>query len=139
MKDILPFAKQCKYAVEATTGPKGQPQAAVVGIVVSDTFEVFFDTRCSSRKLENIRRDSRVAFVLGCDEAWTIQLEGDADEPTGDDLARLKTLYFERFPDGRDREKWPDITYVRVRPRWVRFSDFRTAEPMIGERRADPD
>ena len=25
----------------------------------------------------------------------------------------------------RERERWPDIAYVRVRPRWVRYSDFQ--------------
>ncbi len=34
-------------------------------------------------------------------------------------------MYFRAFPDGVDRQAWKDITYVRVRPTWVRYSDFR--------------
>jgi hypothetical protein len=48
-----------------------------------------------------------------------------ADEPEGAELARLKAVYFQVYPDGVDRQAWKDITYVRVRPTWVRYSDFR--------------
>jgi hypothetical protein len=48
-----------------------------------------------------------------------------ADEPAGEELARLKQVYFARFPDGPEREAWKDITYVRVRLTWARYSDFR--------------
>jgi hypothetical protein len=41
----------------------------------------------------------------------------------------LKRLYFESFPDGREREGWPDITYVRTRPTWIRYSDFGREPP----------
>jgi hypothetical protein len=44
-------------------------------------------------------------------------------------LDRLKKLYFASFPDGIERQAWPGITYFRVRPTWVRFSDFRGPEP----------
>ena len=62
-----------------------------------------------------------------------MQLEGITDEPTGTDLERLKELYFVRFPDGRDRRHWPGLTYIRVRPQWLRFSDFNQSPPAITE------
>src|SRR6185369_12194609 len=99
-----------RLAVEASASPTGAPQAAVVGIAVSDALELVFDTVDTTRKCANLRRDPRVAFVIGWDEEQTVQLEGIADEPDGDDLARLKAIYFARFPDGRERERQPDIT-----------------------------
>ena len=54
-----------------------------------------------------------------------MQIEGVADEPRGDDLARVKAVYFQAWPDGVERQTWKDITYVRVRPGWARYSDFR--------------
>jgi hypothetical protein len=63
----------------------------------------------------------------------TVQFEGITDEPTGQDLERLKELYFVRFPDGRDRQHWPGLIYVRVRPTWLRFSDFNQSPPAITE------
>jgi hypothetical protein len=115
--------------------PAAVAQAAVVGVVVSDTLEVFFDTLKTSRKYVNLRRDPRVALVLGWDleEACTLQLEGLIDEPQGAELERLKQLYLAAFPDGVERQAWPDIAYLRVRPTFLRFSDFRTAPPTIVE------
>jgi hypothetical protein len=63
----------------------------------------------------------------------TVQLEGITDEPTGTDLDRLKELYFVQFPDGRGRQTWPGLTYIRVRPLWLRFSDFSQSPPAIAE------
>jgi hypothetical protein len=56
-----------------------------------------------------------------------------ADEPAGAELEALQRRYFEQFPDGPSRLAWPGITYFRVRPTWVRYSDFRGAEPRIVE------
>jgi len=133
---LLAFMRQEPYAVEASVSDDGGPQAAIVGVVVSDQFEVFFDTLGSSRKAANLRRHPRAAMVLGpaaAGSAQTVQLEGPVDEPTGSDLARLLELYFERFPDGRDRQRLPDITYWRIRPTWIRFSDFSVDPPHIVE------
>ena len=70
-------------------------------------------------------------MVIGWEDEQTVQIEGVADEPTGPELARLKAVYFEAYPDGVDREKWPGITYVRVRPQWMRYSDFRTPSRIV--------
>lgn len=123
--ELLAFLRQHRYAVQASTAASGAPQAAVVGIAVSDELELVFDTLGTTRKAQNLRRDPRIAFVVGWDDEQTVQLEGIADEPTGDELGRLKRVYFARFPDGPEREAWPDITYFRVRVCWARYSDFR--------------
>ena len=122
---MLQFIRRHRYAVQASTASDGAPQAAVVGIAVSDRLEVVFDTLATSRKAKNLRREPRVALVVGWDDEQTLQLEGIADEPTGDELQRLKRVYLTAFPDGTERERWPDITYVRVRITWARYSDFR--------------
>lgn len=86
--------------------------------------------------MANLRQNSKVAFVVGgvanADER-TVQYEGVADEPEGLELQQLKAQYFLRFPDGPDRQSWPGIVYVRVRPRWLRFSNFKTTPPDIVE------
>jgi hypothetical protein len=131
--ELLAYIVRHKYAVEASTGPGGAPQAAVVGVAVSDAFELVFDTLDSTRKCQNLRRDPRIAFVIGGDDEQSVQYEGVADEPQGAELDRCKRIYFARFPDGPERERWPGITYFRVRPKWVRYSDFRSAAPIIVE------
>src|SRR5262249_20775007 len=85
--------------------------------------ELIFDTLSSTRKAQNLRRDPRIALVIW-DGEQTLQLEGSTDEPSGDDLQRLKPIYLAAFPNGVERERWPGITYLRVRLHWARFSDF---------------
>ena len=130
-KELVEFVRRQPWAVQASVSPGGAPQAAVIGVVCSDEGELFFDTLESSRKCENLRNEPRLAFVIGWDDAQTVQLEGLADEPAGSELERLKALYFERFPDGVERAKASRVAYFRVRPTWARFSDFRGAEPVI--------
>lgn len=133
--DLAAFLRSHKMAVEATVSAHGMPQAAVIGFAVTDGLELVFDTLESTRKAANLRRHPRVALVVGGagGEPRTLQYEGVADFPAGDELERLKQLYFGVFPDGPDRLAWPGITYLRVRPRWIRFSDYTTIPPTITE------
>jgi general stress protein 26 len=135
-KDLLSFLRCHTLAVEATTSSAGVPQAAVVGFVVSEAFEFFFDTLDTTQKIQNLRTNPRVALVVGWDQEQTAQCDGLADEPSGADLERLKALYFESFTDGPDRQHWPGLTYVRVRPTRIRYSDFRQpdSEPVEFDR-----
>lgn len=124
LAQLVRFMRSQPWAVLATSGPGGFPQSAVVGVVVSDAAELFFDTAASARKTANLRADSRISFVLGWDEGRTVQYEGLVTEPTGDALEVLRLRYFERFPDGVARAGREETTYFLARPVWVRYSDF---------------
>jgi uncharacterized protein YhbP (UPF0306 family) len=130
--ELVAFIGKQRHGVQASVAAAGQPQAAVVGIAVTDAAELIFDTLSSTRKCANLRRDPRIAFVITDDER-TVQYEGLADEPTGAELDRCKAIYFRKFPDGPTRLAWPGITYFRVRPTWIRFSDFSGPEALIVE------
>lgn len=134
--ELLWFLRRYNLAVQATVGPDGTPQAAVVGYAVTDGMEVVFDTVETTRKSLNLQADPRVALVIGWDDAVTVQIEGVADFPLGTELERLRECYFRVFPEGRDRLSWPGITHVRVRPEWVRYSDFTQDPPLVVEVRA---
>jgi pyridoxine/pyridoxamine 5'-phosphate oxidase len=123
--EIVAFLRRHRYAVQASVSATGAPQAAVVGVAVSDDLEIVFDTLGTTRKIGNLRRDPRIALVVGWDDEQTAQVEGTADEPSGAELDRLKAVYFAAFPDGVARQAWSGIAYVRVRPTWIRYSDFR--------------
>ena len=108
----------------------------MVGIAVSDDFEIVFDTIATSRKARNLRQRAEITFVLGGltpNDERTAQYEGVADEPNGAERARLTDLYYSVFPDGRERQKWPDLIYVRARPKWLRYSDYNQKPPQIIE------
>jgi pyridoxine/pyridoxamine 5'-phosphate oxidase len=122
--ELLAVLRRHRLCVQSSVSALGAPQAAVVGFAVSDRLEFLFDTLVTSRKALNLRRDPRIALVIGWDHEQTVQVEGIADEPHGDDLARPKAVYFEVYPDGVERQSWEGTTYVRVRPTWVRHSGF---------------
>jgi hypothetical protein len=134
--ELLRAMRAERHATIASVSADGAPQAAVVGVVVSDDLEVFFDTLDVTHKAMNLRARPRAALVIGsvaADAKVTVQIEGVADEPRGTDLERLKALYFERFPDGPTRQAWKGLIYVRVRPTWLRFSDYGADPPCIIE------
>lgn len=71
--------------------------------------------------------------MIGWDNEQSVQLDGTADEPKNAELAALKRIYYAHWPDGPTRESWPGITWVRVKPHWLRFSDFNRAEGVVRE------
>jgi general stress protein 26 len=135
-EQLLEFMRGHRYAVEASVSPNGGAQAAVVGIVVTEDFEIFFDTLAETRKARNLRRNSAIALVIGgtvTDDQRSVQYEGIVDEPQGAELERLQALYFSRFPDGIERQSWPGLIYLRARPTWLRYSDFSLDPPEFVE------
>lgn len=131
--ELVGFLRRYRLAVQASVAPDGAPQAAVVGFGVSDACEIVFDTLTTTRKYSNLAADPRIALVIGWEHEATAQIEGVVDFPAGDELARVREVYFAAYPDGRDRLAWPGITHARVRPTWVRFSDYTKAPPLIVE------
>ncbi len=124
--ELIAFLRSQKLCVQASVHSDGRPQAAVVGYAVSDELEIVFDTVTTSRKYANLCADPRCAITVWSD-AITVQLEGNADLPTGEELVRLRACYFVAYPDGQERlREWPTLTYVRLRPTWARYSDFTT-------------
>lgn len=134
--EVLDFLRANRLAVQASRGVGETIQAALVGFAVTDAFEIVFDTLDTTRKMTNLRVSPQVALVIGgwspSDER-TVQYEGIADQPTGDELERLKRVYFAAWPDGPSRARWPGLVYVRVRPTWIRYSDFNQTPPVVIE------
>lgn len=133
---LLYFLRSHRLAVEASVSPTGAAQAAVVGFAISDQFEIVFDTLASTRKAQNLRQNPKIALVIGGateGEERTVQYEGIADEPSGPELEELKQVYYAAYPDGPGRLSWHGLIYVRVRPTWLRYSDYTIDPPTIVE------
>lgn len=130
---VLEFLRSHRYAVEATVTEEGLPQAALIGFAVTDKLELFFDTFSSTRKAKNLARTPNVALVIGgqVGDQRTVQYEGTVDMPTGEDLEAMKGAYFALHPDGLRRSKLAGIRYFRVRPRWIRYTNFNAAPAQI--------
>jgi hypothetical protein len=124
-----------RYGIVSSTSSVGTPQSALVGIATTPDLEIVFDTVKSSRKYSNLIARPACSFVIGGWEGeQTVQFEGIAIEPKGDELRRCQQAYFAVWRDGPSRMSWPGIAYFVVRPRWIRFSDFDQNPPLIEEK-----
>jgi pyridoxine/pyridoxamine 5'-phosphate oxidase len=132
LEEVLEIIRKKRLAVVSTVHDSGAPEAALVGFAVTEGNEIVFDTLASSRKAVNIAGRPAAALVVGWDDDISVQIEGEAHRPQGDDLANAKAAYFREWPDGRARENWPDIAYIVVRPRWMRYACYAGA-PVIEE------
>ena len=130
---LLSYMRAQPWAVEASVTPQGAPQAAVIGVAITDGWELLFDTVTQSRKHQNLVKNPRVAFVIGWEHERTVQYEGIAEIPPEAELPGVQAYYFDRFPDGPTRQTWPGLVYWRVRPTWIRYSNFNVNPPIIQE------
>jgi pyridoxine/pyridoxamine 5'-phosphate oxidase len=132
LSEVRALIDSCGTAVLGTVSAAGVPQTAVMGIVVTQNLEIVFDTLTTTRKYANLKAHPQCSFAIWNGE-HEVQYEGLATEPTGEELARYREIYFARLPDGRDRLSWPGITHFVVRPTWLRDSDYESRPPKIEE------
>jgi len=131
--EALRFAQRERLAVLSTVSAENLPEAALMGVAITDDFEIVFDTRNVTRKYANLAANAHVALVIGCTNGVSLQYEGVAEELAGEALERYLPVYFAAFPDGVERRAWPGMTYFVVRPKWLRYCDYRQPPPLIRE------
>ena len=133
LEEIFDIARRKRFLVVSSVNESGAPEAALMGFALTEANEIVFDTLSTSRKAVNLTRNAKAALVVGWDDSVSLQIEGPARRPVGDDLASAKAAYFREWPDGRARESWPNIAYVVVKPKWIRYSNFAAAPPDVQE------
>ena len=60
--EIYAFLRGHRLAVISSVSPAAAPQAALIGIAVTEALDIIFDTLSTSRKYANLRADPRVAL-----------------------------------------------------------------------------
>jgi hypothetical protein len=130
---LYSFMVAQRYGVVSSLSPDGTPQAALVGIAVTPRLEIVFDTLKCSRKYRNLSARPSCSFVVGWSGEQTVQFEGLAAEPQGEELTRYQEMYLAVWQDGRARTHWPEIAYFVVRPSWIRYSDYDQNPPRVEE------
>jgi pyridoxine/pyridoxamine 5'-phosphate oxidase len=113
-------------AVVATASTSGKPEAALLGIAVSDAGELVVDTPNNARKLANIAENDQVAVVIGWTDGVSVQVEGRIRVVTGDERRVYERIYTDQFPGSRVTD--PGFTVAVVTPEWGRRYDA-TTEP----------
>ena len=115
--ELFDFMTAHKLGVLGYLSPQGTPRSALVGIGVTAELEVVFDTVSSSRKYGDLLANPAASFVIGWEGEVTVQLEGQAFQPTGAELSRYQQAYFAAWPECRDhRELARDRVFCRPSP-----------------------
>ena len=122
--EVLEFLRSQRCGVIATATSDGRPEAALVDIAATGAGEIIFETTSATRKFGNLRDNPRAALVVGWDNEQTLQIDGIVDAPSGHELVRLQDFYLSVFPQKASHPNWPGNHYFRIRPRWMRFSDY---------------
>lgn len=128
---LIGYVREQRDGVVASLAADGAPQAAYLELTATDRGELVFNARSMSRKIANIRRDPRVTVVVGGPDRTTLQCEGLADLPQGDDRERCAAAYVGAFPHFAGSLSTNGISLIRVRLTWARFGDFRLGTPQI--------
>jgi hypothetical protein len=66
--ELLEFMQAHTDVVQASASPTGRAQAAMIGIALTDSFEIIFDSFDTTRKVKNLLLNHSIAFVFG---GWT--------------------------------------------------------------------
>jgi PPOX class probable F420-dependent enzyme len=127
--ELIQFVRAQGDGVVSTIGADGSPQAAYLAVAVTDLGELVFDARPSSRKVANILRDPRAALTIGGRDGATVQFQGTADLPTGQELERCIAAYLDAFPQFAESIA-KDVVVVRVRIEWARYGQYEGSDFM---------
>ena len=120
----MEYVSAQRDGVVSTVGSDGAPQAAFLSIAATDRGELVFDARPDSRKVANIRRDPRVAVVVGGPDGTTLQCQGIADLPEGRELELCAAAYVSAFPEFEQSLR-DGVVVIRVTLNWARYGDSR--------------
>ncbi len=123
-KFILDFIKKQKLAVFSTVSSDYKSQSAVLEFGESEDLEIIFDTFSYARKCKNLKQNNNVSLVIGWDENITVQYEGEAYELEGEEKERYKQIYFRKNPEAQRWEAKEGMSYFKVVPKWIRYSDL---------------
>ena len=132
--EVLAFIKTKQHAVISTYTSNQPPEAALIGFGETDKLELIFGTYKTSKKYKNLKKNDKVAFVIGWDEDFiTVQYEGIAVELKESEIKKYVSLYHKKVPGAVAYLLHPEQTYWKVKPTWIRYSDLSGDEEKIYE------
>ena len=110
----------------STNALEGAPESAVVAISETPDLCIVIASFRNSRKNRNIEKDDRVSVVVGWskDESKTLQIEGHAEIVVGEERERLEVAHCKKNPPSLKYKNDVRQEYIKIKPSWVRYSDF---------------
>ena len=135
-KRSLLFLRSQKLAVVATCGSYTKsPESALIAYCEDDELCLYFQSGKATRKVQNIKVNPHVSFVIGLDMGLvTMQYEGHAQPIFAQEaLEACKALFLEKKSPTNAKYFNEDTIFYKVTPTWIGFSDY------TGQALAKPD
>lgn len=136
IQKIYDYISKAPLAVLSTMGEcHDGPESALIAFAQNEDLELYFMTFADSRKYANLQRNPSVSLVIGF-ECKTIQYEGAACELR--ETAIEEALYafsLKQTPCSSDYLHDSRARFFKIKPKWVRYSDYTIYPAEIFERR----
>lgn len=128
LQTIQAFLKANKLMTISTIeADSGRPQSALVSFAELPSLEILFQTVEYSRKYRNLNGNQAVALVIGWDleNYRTLQYEGVAEQIPADEAEQYHRYFLDKeSPASEIILKNPRARFFRVKPTWLRYSDY---------------
>lgn len=127
-QQVLDYLSGQKTATLATASPDGAPHAATF-MVVNDGLTLYFWARPSSTTAQHVERNPQVSFTVDeyvedWNKAKGIQGRGECQRVTaGDDIARVVSLFADKFPSPTSGASTTNITFFSIKPTELQYID----------------
>lgn len=134
---ILAFLGNSPLAVISTKSVNsGYPESALVAFAELPTFEIIFETFHTARKYKNLQNDGHISLAVGWDikQHITLQYEGIARELERHERQDYTPIFYKKdTPCTKRFLEDPRARLFKVKPTWLRYSDYTGNQPSILE------
>lgn len=130
LKDAFAFLNGQSMGAIATVGPDNTPEAATVNFFVDTDWTVYIITSKDSRKVQNLRQNAHVAFVVGVEDIPnTAQMQ--ADVTIVDDSSPDYNTSFQKIKESGKLNRDPmydmynnNYVVLKLKVTWLRWLYF---------------
>ncbi|MBI2195648.1 MAG: pyridoxamine 5'-phosphate oxidase family protein [Candidatus Levybacteria bacterium] len=136
MEEVREFFRNHRVGALSTISSEGYPESAVLHYSNNDNpLAFYFSTERSSRKIHNIRLNSKASFVIGFseEEFITVQMNGIVKELGDEELTEAKKIHYKKHPDSKQYENDPETVFISFTPSWIKISDYKVSPANIKE------
>lgn len=130
------FYDQPMATISTVAQGSAQPESALIAFAETEDLEIIFETFVDTRKWQNLQDNPRVALVIGWNtkKHITIQYEGIATPiPSAKSEKYIKLFLAKDTPCTEKFLRDPRVCLFRIRPTWIRYSDYTNDNPKIIE------
>lgn len=124
IKFLYNFINSHKIGVLSTVTGNFLPEAAVMGLAVSENLEIVCSSFVNARKNDNILKNPYVALVIGWEKGKTVQYEGIAEPINSIDAEEHLKTTFAHIPSIAKYVEREFQVFYKIKPKWIRFADL---------------